>query len=187
MSYLFYSFINFDDRFDVKINNLERQNYVNTIKNERRRAQSVAVWKLLEYASKRLFGGIFDYFESNGAWFVKNSNFKFSLAHSNNLVAVLIDENDVVGVDCELVSNKLLKLEKFFSTNAIGFSNISQNLKFIAKQWTKKESLIKANKNLKGQYRFVKNGSEEYCIYGSSASPIKFVKINFTNIIKETI
>lgn len=119
----------------------DRKLYVKSIRNKKRKDQSLVVWKLLEYAINNAFGSVnVQFFNDNGKWVDKNGKIKFSLSHSNNLVAVAVSD-DEIGVDVEMVSDKILKLKSKFN-----LSKTEQNIEeYLTIKWTEKESLYKAN------------------------------------------
>lgn len=187
MNIIYYSFFNNFIEIKAKVKDNNRKNYIDSITNAKRRNQSIAVWKLLEYATFKLFNKDFSYENENGVWQEINHTFNFSLSHSNNLVAVIISDNELVGVDCELLSDKILKFDKVFGLTDVKFSSKDRKKRYLTKLWCKKESDFKARSNIKGHYRFIKNNGEEYCIYASSNSDVKFKKISFDKVLKETL
>jgi 4'-phosphopantetheinyl transferase len=118
----------------------ERREYVCSINDVNRRKQSLFVWKLLETALKDndIEASSFTR-EKSGEWVSCNSEIKFSLSHSNNIVAVSISDANV-GVDVERCSEKLLKVKGKLLDNKL--ENCSVDL--LAKLWTEKESKYKA-------------------------------------------
>lgn len=79
---------------------------------------------------------------SNGKPFLKNyPDFHFNISHSNNLIAIAID-NSQIGIDIEKIREVNLKLaNRHFCENEINFIN-SNNERFF-EIWTKKEAYLK--------------------------------------------
>ncbi len=123
-----------------------RQQYIQSISDRLRKKQSVCVWKLLLKALK-LLDISFDqgFCVNDGKWSLVNSNYHFSLSHSNNIVVVAISDEDV-GVDVEMFSEKLLRISKLlFPKQKIEKDKIKINI--LAKLWTKRECEIKNSNN----------------------------------------
>ncbi len=119
--------------------NKERLKYISEIKDSLRRLQSVAVWDLLIKALKKDFGCNNPEFIFDGKkWSLINSTVKFSLSHSNNLVAVAISDEGNIGVDVEKIDDKILKAK-----NLLGEET---SLKCLTKLWTEKEAEFKCGK-----------------------------------------
>lgn len=187
MNIIYYTFINNGITPDFIVKNQLRQNYINEISNTDRKHQSFAVWKLLEYATKLNFGTSFDYVEKNGKWETTNGKFYFSLSHSKNMAVVCISKDKTVGVDCELVSYKALKLEKYFGLIKTEFKSIYEKKKYLTRLWCKKESQTKSGLNLSGNYRFIKDNCDEYCVYSLPKDKIKIIKVDYIKLLKEKL
>lgn len=131
-----------------------RQEYVNSITDKKRQAQSVYVWKLLEYALNKDFNlKLIEFYQNlDGAWALKKNEVFFSLAHSKNIVAVAVSNVKPIGIDVEQCSDKILKVEKILNAKCENFSKIDA----LTLQWTKKESLYKAKSGK--NYSYIKIG-----------------------------
>lgn len=125
--------------------------YVAGINDEKRKIQSILVWKLLEYGFSlyNLVDAEF-FLEENGKWsLLCNEKIKFSLAHSHNIVAVAISDDGCVGLDVEKISEKILPTKKLYTDDKIykvlekypNF-NLIEVLTFL---WTEKESAFKVD------------------------------------------
>ena len=123
----------------------DRKSYVDSIKDDKRKAQSVLVWKLLTHvtAGEIIEFGVTD----EGEWYDKNGKVYFSLSHSNNIVAVAIS-NLPVGVDVEKCCDKITKIKRRFDYVHDDSLTLTENL---TKQWTIEESAFKA-KNYKNVF-----------------------------------
>ncbi len=123
----------------------ERKEYVNSISNVNRKKQSIYVWKLLLIALKKLNINHQGFCVKNSKWELKESNFKFSLSHSNNVVAVAIS-NANVGVDVEMFSPRLIKVcKRIFPAQRIPKNKTEES--FYGELWTKRECEIKSNQS----------------------------------------
>ncbi len=117
-----------------------RREYLLSISNENRRKQSYFVWRVLEkaLASEKYYNPIFCF--DNGKWMVKGDECYFSLAHSSNVVCCAISKNPI-GVDVELINDKLLRLKNRYSIE----ENSGDELLSIAECWTREEARFKAS------------------------------------------
>jgi len=108
--------------------------YFNKLKNKKRK---------LEYVCTRLLLKEFDSnlkisYNKNGAP-ILNNNKCISIAHSNNLAAIIISDNKV-GIDIEKISEKPIKIAaKFISEN----DNISMDINDVCLAWSAKEAIYK--------------------------------------------
>lgn len=140
---IYFSFIksyNYSDEDLVKFDT-ERINYIETIKDAKRRAHSFYVWQLLLYAIKKDMPDFNDKFIcQNGKWVCLNNSIQFSLAHSNGVVCVALAK-DAVGVDVEMISDKVYSLKKIFP--------LINDADELTVKWTEKESLFKKGKGNK--------------------------------------
>lgn len=120
-----------------------RKEYVNSITDIVRKCQSLLVWRLLNYAlSQKIGTSELSYSLADGKWFDKSGKVKFSLSHSNNIVAVAISTDYNVGVDVEMCSSKILKIKSKFNIEDCTESQLIDRLTLL---WTEKESLFKAD------------------------------------------
>ena len=129
---------------------------IDSCKNEKVKRQKFYAWALLEKCAESLgftpHNLSFKKLE-NGKWVC--SDFEFSISHSEDVVAVAID-NKKIGVDiqidtninCEVFAKKILTNSEFSL-----FENLSKEQKheFLLEKWTQKESVYKMleNKDLK--------------------------------------
>ena len=156
------------------IKDKKREEFVFSIKDENRKKQSFFVWKLLEYALNDLGvkSSAFDF--DNGRWFLINNEVYFSLSHSLDMVAVAIS-GDFIGVDIEIISDKLLKLQKRYYKG----DEVNVCIKSLAEYFTKEEANFKAQKVMDNKTFFVKDNSErEYCLSVSTNEEIELIKID---------
>ena len=121
---------------------LERIKYLESIKNEKRKKQSYFVWKLLEYVLGINNISCEFLVNENGKWQAKNNEIYFSLSHSENIVAVVIDDN-IVGVDIEKVDEKINKIKKKILTNIPTDVSTCE----LTRLWTENESRYKSCKD----------------------------------------
>ena len=117
MVYLFLSDISdVDYELDFSSFSPLRREYVESFSDLDRKNQSIAVWKLLEYALKKTCSmkKIEGFSDLRGKWLVENFSGDISLSHSRNIVAVALTKKGSVGVDVEVYSKKILRLEEKF-------------------------------------------------------------------------
>ncbi len=156
------------------IKDKKREEFVFSINDGNRKKQSFFVWKLLEYAlnDMGIKSSAFDF--DNGRWFLTNNEIHFSLSHSFDLVAVAIS-NDFIGVDIEMLSDKLLKLQKHYCKG----NEEKPCVKYLAECFAKEEAGFKAQKVMDNKTFFVKDNSErEYCLSVSTNEVIEIIKID---------
>lgn len=156
------------------IKDKKREEFVFSINEENRRKQSFFVWKLLEYALNDIGVKSFSFDVDNGRWFLTNNEVYFSLSHSFDMVVVAIS-SDFIGVDIEIVSDKLLKLQKRY----LNGDKEKVCIKSLAECFTKEEAHFKAQKVMDNKTFFVKDNSErEYCLSVSTNEEIELIKID---------
>lgn len=96
---------------------------------------------------------------NNGRPFIKGAKQKISISHSGDFVAVLISENNEVGVDIELIGDKAVRVKnKFMSDFELDcFEKLNPDLRrdFTHLLWGAKEALFKLY--AKGELSFKEN------------------------------
>ena len=138
---VFYSFISefdFDKNLIGSIDSV-RAEYLSKITDIKRLAQSFYVWVLLEKSLKDFFG-IFknEFFVKNNKWSLKSIKPYFSISHSANLIAISISNEYESGIDCQICTEKILRLKEKLNVE-------DQNVENLTLEWTKKESFYKFN------------------------------------------
>jgi hypothetical protein len=103
------------------------------------------------------------------------------------MATVCISKDKNVGVDCELVSDKALKLEKYFGLNKLNFKSVYEKKKILTRLWCKNESQIKSSLKKSGNYRFIKDGDNEYCVYSLPKDKVKIIKVDYIKLLKEKL
>lgn len=183
---LFYSDITNFEFNQCEVDNFPmlRRDYVNSITDIERKRQSTFVWLLLEKALADVnVSGTFSV-DSKGKWHFIDSKVKFSLSHSNNIVAVAVGETEYLGVDVEKCSEKVLKLQaKLGEYKQYNLSNIE----YITREWTKKESAYKAGKKCEFNSRkiFDKCGEEYFLTLCSKEMLCDFIYVNAKELINK--
>ncbi|MGL4781015.1 MAG: 4'-phosphopantetheinyl transferase superfamily protein [Bacteroidales bacterium] len=81
-----------------------------------------------------------------GKPFFSNSNLHISISHTQGCyAAVLISEDPFIGIDIEVPSDRVLRIEnKFLSTDEIALINPSSRIETLMIMWSAKETLFKA-------------------------------------------
>ncbi len=148
MNKIYYSDIsNINDDIDFSSFVEIRKQYVDKITDKKQKKQSVAVWKLLEFAIAKNFPNVnVEFLYNDGRFYAKDNILYFSLTHSHNVVAVCVGKT-LCGIDVESVSDKILKLEKKFTNEIVNYDKLSEADKKLSltKLWTEKEAKFKSN------------------------------------------
>ena len=132
----------------------EWEKYVCGIKDEARRRQSFYARRLLVSALRALRIKAEEFVpDENGRWKIKDSteDIDFSLSHSGKAVAVAILTNargEKVGVDAELVSDRILKLGERIA----GKGETTLSAEELTRIWTQKESAYKAGADMESAF-----------------------------------
>ena len=144
---------------DIKMKVLceKRQNYIDEIKDIFRKRQSILVWKLLEYVFYRYFtiSDVGFFADKSGKWMSDRTDYYFSLAHSENIIAVVISDCKNIGIDVEKVSEKVFKAARYILRKEITDRNSeevdglikSETAESLTLKWTDKESAFKSGNN----------------------------------------
>lgn len=155
----------------------ERAEYVRSIKDVRRAAQSFYSWLLLEKVLNDYVNmdSLSFYREQNGKWLCNDANLKFSISHSNNAVLAAVSFGEFLGADIQLISQKVLKMQKKiiipdrqFIISGINDPKILTDI--ITTEWCNRESVFKAgckfeeNRLLFSHKKVNLSGADEYII-----------------------
>ena len=130
----------------MKVVYINIQNFYNlddkSFKVDLKKLQHTAGWFIIEYIAKNLYN-ISDNKISykNHKPYLKNSNIKFNISHSENISAVVFDENEV-SLDVEYMKKRDLK--NFENRYKKTFSSIENFYEF----WTNYEAEIKLQKEV---------------------------------------
>ncbi len=152
MIYLFFA-----DLSSIDIKNLSylsfaqgRKEYIESIKDTKRKNQSIVAWALLEQAFLRVFDKRIESAVKNkdGSWSVDNLDVSFSIAHSDNLVCVGVSKGAKFGVDIEKFTDKISRLTKRYP-----IPNDCKNIdEYLLKKFTEEESNYKCGNSAKYYY-----------------------------------
>lgn len=183
----FYSFIK---DFNINLDKVDylcdvRKNYVEKFSDNKRKVQSVSVWKLLRFALKEHFNILsnnFTYY--NNVWELADKSAFFSLTHSDRLVSVAISTTDIVGVDAEKCTDKILKVKKLFLNENVNLNSVDD----LTLAWTKKESNFK-NKNVNNfcSKKVYINNEEYFISVCSNIGNVEFEQIDYDKLINYTL
>ena len=140
-----------DSEMDLTNFQLERVADIESCQNQRVKTEKYFVWKLLEHALNRSLGLKIEKInfikQSNGKWTCENC--KFSLSHSNGVVAVAISRLPV-GIDVEQISLDKAKVIKKVLTDSERQEEIKTltdndcQVECLITKWCEKESIFKA-------------------------------------------
>jgi 4'-phosphopantetheinyl transferase len=83
-------------------------------------------------------------YDSNGKPFLLDKSYQISISHCKNWIAVMIHPTSLVGVDVEIPTDKILKLQKRFlnETEQKDLAN-GENINQLMLAWSAKEALYK--------------------------------------------
>lgn len=143
MIYVYYSvFPDMRGNLDLSALPPEWENYVASITDEKRRTQSYYVRKLLLRVYNDLGVNAKRFICNDGKWSADGeSSTQFSLSHSGKVVAAAISTDGNVGVDVEIISEKILKLEK--KTPVAANLGAAEKALRLTEKWTEAESAFK--------------------------------------------
>lgn len=142
-----------------------REKEINACSHERVQREKYCAWKLLEYALKHSLGLSLSELEfqktEHGKWTTPVCY--FSITHCDGVAAVAVSL-EKVGVDVEKCSDKLRSASRRFLTEketlCLQTLKECEQLAYLAKLWTQKESIFKAF--LEGGFAPSRIESEEY-------------------------
>jgi phosphopantetheinyl transferase len=181
MSKVYYSIIDVNTKHKAfsNLNCLERVKYVNSINDDKRKIQSYYAWKLLEYVVSDYQGLQFK-LNADGKWIEITNLIKFSISHSENVVAVAISDEDI-GVDVERCNEKTLIIKRRFNLEEEKDLSLVQNLTL---SWTKEESKYKCGVDGRFESKkiLIDNGNEFFITACFLDDAVSFEQINFENI-----
>jgi phosphopantetheinyl transferase len=110
------------------------------IKNEKRKKEWLGVRLLLREIIGK-YSQIF--YDENGKPYV-DEKFHVSVSHSNGLIAILVSENPELGVDVEMISERILQTAHKFTDKTPSESSEKETLtRFFHLKWSAKETLYK--------------------------------------------
>ena len=114
---------------------------------------------------------------NNGKPYLHNSSIDISLSHSGDFAAVMISSNRQIGIDIEIISEKITRLAHKF-VNDFEFENINEEYKieqlyFI---WSAKESIFKFYG--KGELDFKENMSLDLKYYSPKQDGLVPARLN---------
>lgn len=194
MKYITYADISNISNFNYDFSGFstDRIDYIKSINDAKRKAQSYYVWKLLLQALSKLsiqYDSNCFVKNENGSWGYIDNSFFFSLSHSDNIVCVAISDNPV-SIDVEKYDKKIIKatnllIKKF--PDEIDSKSPSENerLEYFTKKWTQFEC-IKKGSNLSNftSYDLFDNHYNKYCV---TVACDKIGDFDTNKIVKEYI
>ena len=161
------------------LSNNQRIEEINKTKNNLSKSQKYTVFKLLEYALKKLYNtNIEDTSISKQVkWESKDYNFSFSHSHNFVCIAICKDKQSPLGVDIEKVQTRFDNLYKKFCTKKEieQLKNEDNKTEQACLYWTKKESFFKSS----SLENFIPSSIETF-LY-SSFYTYKFFDLSFLN------
>lgn len=114
---------------------------ISYIKNESLRKQRLAVRALLDAMFEEK---VYLSHHDNGKPYIENNAINISITHTDQYVAVILNEEDEVGIDCESLNRDFSAVEKkALSDEEIGDLEDEQKNEQLAIYWCAKEAIFK--------------------------------------------
>ena len=114
---------------------------ISYIKNESLRKQRLAVRALLDAMFEEK---VYLSHHDNGKPYIENNAINISITHADQYVAVILNEEDEVGIDCESLNRDFSAVEKkALSDEEIGDLEDEQKNEQLAIYWCAKEAIFK--------------------------------------------
>ena len=114
---------------------------ISYIKNESLRKQRLAVRALLDAMFEEK---VYLSHHDNGKPYIENNAINISITHTDQYVAVILNEEDEVGIDCESLNRDFSAVEqKALSEEEIGDLEDEQKNEQLAIYWCAKEAIFK--------------------------------------------
>ena len=114
---------------------------ISYIKNESLRKQRLAVRALLDAMFEEK---VYLSHHDNGKPYIENNAINISITHTDQYVAVILNEEDEVGIDCESLNREFSAVEKkALSDEEIGDLEDEQKNEQLAIYWCAKEAIFK--------------------------------------------
>ena len=114
---------------------------ISYIKNESLRKQRLAVRALLDAMFEEK---VYLSHHDNGKPYIENNAINISITHTDQYVAVILNEEDEVGIDCESLNRDFSAVEKkALSDEEIGELEDEQKNEQLAIYWCAKEAIFK--------------------------------------------
>ena len=114
---------------------------ISYIKNESLRKQRLAVRALLDTMFEEK---VYLSHHDNGKPYIENNAINISITHTDQCVAVILNEEDEVGIDCESLNRDFSAVEKkALSDEEIGDLEDEQKNEQLAIYWCAKEAIFK--------------------------------------------
>ena len=177
-----------DELFDIikKDLNKDEISKYRSIKNSKRKTE----WLTVRILMKQINGtySVIKYNRTGNPF--TNGKFHISITHSQNIVAIILSKNKNIGIDSEILSERILRTaHKFISEKELRQFSDRQKLKKIYLNWCGKETLFKIKggggidfiKNLKINIPKVQSSGKISGIYKKS-SVIEEYKISYSFI-----
>ena len=128
--------------FDIIKNDLNEYEIINyrSIKNTKRKTE----WLTVRILLKQILGKYSEIKYNHAGNPFTGSKFHISITHSQNIVGIIISKNPNIGIDSEIISNRILRTaHKFICEEELRQFSDDQKLKKIYLNWCGKETLFK--------------------------------------------
>ncbi len=128
--------------FDIIKNDLNENEIIKyrSIKNTKRKTE----WLTVRIQLKQILGKYYEIkYDQKGNPFT-DDNVHISITHSKNIVGIILSKNPKIGIDSEILSDRILRTaHKFVSEKELKQFNDREKLKSIYLNWCGKETLFK--------------------------------------------
>lgn len=126
---------------ELHLNNHEQEIY-NTFVNEQRKKQWLSYRRLFQQILKNITVNI--EYDENRKPYIRNHPSHISVSHAGEYSAVIISEDQKVGIDIEKISPRIEKIaDRFVHPNEIHLLNVPRRLEKLHLVWGAKEALYK--------------------------------------------
>lgn len=159
--------------------------FYKTIKNERRKTEWLGVRLLL----KKHLGHYSEIkYNTTGNPYIKH-DLNISITHSKNILGIILSQKKAVGMDVEIISDKILRTaQKFITIEELNLFSEQDKIKKIYLNWCCKETLFKIKEHggfdFKTNFRVIdselnKSGTKEALIILDNHSESYILKYEF--------
>jgi 4'-phosphopantetheinyl transferase len=124
----------------IKLNN-EEKGYYDSISYERRKQEWLAVRYLLK---SKINASLEISYNDEGKPFIPDSYYRISISHSHDLVGLMVSDTSEVGLDIELISDRVERIAaRFLEESELKMVGNEQRLEKLVTLWGAKEAIIK--------------------------------------------
>jgi 4'-phosphopantetheinyl transferase len=142
---------NISESEDELIDILESKNVWHELKDEYTKNNFTHSFRRLEWLGVRLLlykmlpnEKAYVQYYKNGKPYLKNSGYSISISHKKHLIAIALSKKEHLGLDLEIMSDKILRIQQKFATGyERSFIHHSQIVSYLYIIWCAKEAMYK--------------------------------------------